>query len=415
MLKSVLEIYNYVWTTPLSKLATDWNINPTLLGKLCDEHSIPRPPNGYWVKISLGQSLPRPELPNTVKPDDTINLTHVLKKRGVQSSIESVPINKVKVPKALHRPHRMTQVAKELYKKSRFRHGRLMEGAWLGETYRISVSPACFQRALKIMDTLVKEFERRGWTFEVKRSDYKRQPENTICVDNNILTIKLREKLKQAKRTLTTEEETEKEKRGYVYHEKVNEPTGELMLILEHQVKSVSNPTLNDNKRYLVEDKLGFFFDWIIEAFEVASENKIKRRKEDELRQKQSEFAAQLKILVEEQESKIEELFSNFNKWQKVEQGRLFIKAVETKMAEQGPLTKNQNIWLEWANNILTLADPIEKVIKGTNTEAIVDEISDTVNTIAIRNKFGNDVCEPPQISRDIFENALLNRRETLG
>jgi hypothetical protein len=313
MLKSVWEIYNSVWTTPLSKLAKDWNINPTQLAKLCDEHSIPRPPNGYWIKISLGQTLPKSVLPKTIQPSDTINLTPLLKKSAIQSSIETSPTNKVKVPKTLHLPHRLTQVAKQLYKKSRFQHDRLMEGAWLGETFRIAVSPALFHRALIIMDTLVKEFERRGWAFEVKRSDYKRYPENTIRVDNNILTFKLREKLKQSKRTLSAEEEIEKEKRGYVYHEKVNEPTGELMLILEQRVKSVSNPTLNDNRKYLIEDKLGFFFDWIIEASEVASENKIKRRKEDELRQKQSEFAAQLKTLVEEQESKIEELFSNFN------------------------------------------------------------------------------------------------------
>jgi hypothetical protein len=416
MLKSVLEIYNYVWTTPLSKLAIDWNVNPTQLARLCDKHSIPRPPNGYWIKISLGQSLPKPEIPNTVKLDDTIDFTPLLKNRAVQSPIESAPTNKVKVSKTLHRPHRMTQVAKQLYKKPSFQHARLMEGAWLGQTYRIAVSPALFHRALIIMDTLVKEFERRGWDFEAKRSDYRRHPENTIRVDNNILTFKLREKLKQSKRTLSTEEEIEKEKRGYVYHEKVNEPKGELMLILEHQVKSVSNPTLNDNKKYLIEDKLGFFFDWIIEATEVANKNKVMRQQEEELRKKRSEFDAQFNALVAVQESHIDTLFESFNQWQKVEQGRQFLNAVETKMTEQGPLTKYQNVWLEWANNILTLADPIGKVIKTASMEVIDDEVSDTINKIAISNKLGNNVWEKPlQISRDIWEKALLKRRETLG
>ncbi|MDU0355796.1 hypothetical protein RS130_19600 [Paraglaciecola aquimarina] len=262
------------------------------------------------------------------------------------------------------------------------------------------------------MDTLVKEFERRGWLFEAKRSDYARHPENTIRVDHNNLTFKLREKLKQTKRTLTAEEEIEKEKQGYVYHEKVNEPTGELMLILEHQVKSVSNPTLNDNKKYFIEDKLGFFFDWIIEASEVASENKVKRRQEDELRQKQNGLTAQFNSLVEDQESKIEDLFSNFNQWQKVEQGRQFLNAVETKMAEHGALTQNQNIWLKWANSIITLADPIEKIIQDTDIAIVTDEISDSINTLAIRNKLGIDVGKKQlQISKDILESALLKRR----
>jgi hypothetical protein len=139
MLKSVLEIYNSVWSTPLSKLATVWNINPTLLAKLCDDHSIPRPPNGYWIKLCLGKSLPQPSLANTVQSNDTIDLTPLLKKRVVQSSIKSEPTNKVTVRKTLHRPHRLTQVAKTSYKKPKWNYDRLMEGAWQGETYRIAV------------------------------------------------------------------------------------------------------------------------------------------------------------------------------------------------------------------------------------------------------------------------------------
>jgi hypothetical protein len=242
------------------------------------------------------------------------------------------------------------------------------------------------------MDTLVKEFEKRGWPFEVKRSDYKRYPENTVGVDNNILTFKLREKLKQAKRTLTAEEEKEKDKRGYVYHENVNEPTGELMLILEHQVKSVNNPTLKDNKKYRIEDKLDFFFDWIIEASKIASDKKEKWRLEEEIRDKQRKIDAHFNVLVAEQESRIENLFSNIDQWQKIEQGRQFLNAVETRMVELGDFNQYQKNWLAWANNTLTLADPIGKVIKAASMEVIVDEVSNTINKIAIKNKFGNDV-----------------------
>jgi hypothetical protein len=401
MLKSILEIYNSVWSSPLSKLAIDWNINPTLLAKICDEHFIPRPPNGYWIKLSLGKSLPQTPLPNTVQPSDTIDITPLLKTRVAQSLIESVPTTKVTVPKTLHRPHRLTQVAKELYKKPRLRHDRLMEGAWLGETYRISVSPGLFQRALIIMDTLLKEFEKRGWQFEVKYSVHQRHPENVVRIDGNSLTFKLREKLKQTKRTLTAAEESEKVKRGYIYYEKVNEPTGDLMLILEQQVRSVKNPTLDDSKKYHIEDKLGFFLDWIIEASDIANDNKVKRRKEEEIRQKQRDFDTQINALVAEQESKIDNLFSNIEQWQKIEQGRQFLNAVKTRIAELGEFNQYHKNWLAWANNILNVADPIGKVIKAASFEVIGDEVSDTINIIAIRNKFGNDVVEKPlQISR---------------
>jgi hypothetical protein len=81
-------------------------------------------------------------------------------------------------------------------------------------------------------------------------------------------------------------------------------------------------------------------------------------------------------------------------------------------MAEQGNLTRNQNNWLEWANNIITLADLIEKIIQCTDIAEITDEISGYINTVAIRNKLGSEACAPPtQISKEEIESTLLKRR----
>src|SRR5690606_11576503 len=41
------ELYNAVWTTPMSRLAEDYGISGNGLAKICDREDIPYPPRGY--------------------------------------------------------------------------------------------------------------------------------------------------------------------------------------------------------------------------------------------------------------------------------------------------------------------------------------------------------------------------------
>ena len=49
------ELYNIVWSTPLSKLATEFGISDVGLKNACDRHRVPTPPRGYWAKLEAGQ------------------------------------------------------------------------------------------------------------------------------------------------------------------------------------------------------------------------------------------------------------------------------------------------------------------------------------------------------------------------
>jgi hypothetical protein len=50
------QLYERVWTTPISKLAAEFGLSDRGLAKLCERHNIPRPPRGYWAKLEAGQA-----------------------------------------------------------------------------------------------------------------------------------------------------------------------------------------------------------------------------------------------------------------------------------------------------------------------------------------------------------------------
>lgn len=61
------ELYEKVWSIPVTKLAKELGISDVGLAKVCRRHAVPIPPRGYWAKIKAGMRprrtpLPAPEL-----------------------------------------------------------------------------------------------------------------------------------------------------------------------------------------------------------------------------------------------------------------------------------------------------------------------------------------------------------------
>ena len=52
------ELYELVWTRPVTKVAQDIGISDVGLSKLCARYGIPVPPRGHWVKVAGGRKSP---------------------------------------------------------------------------------------------------------------------------------------------------------------------------------------------------------------------------------------------------------------------------------------------------------------------------------------------------------------------
>ena len=57
------ELYELVWSEPMTDLAKKNNISDVELRKLCKRKSIPLTPSGYWQKIRFGKKALKEKLP----------------------------------------------------------------------------------------------------------------------------------------------------------------------------------------------------------------------------------------------------------------------------------------------------------------------------------------------------------------
>jgi hypothetical protein len=57
------ELYDLVWSKPMTKVAAEYGITGTALKKTCARHKIPTPERGYWAKLSHGKRVTQYPLP----------------------------------------------------------------------------------------------------------------------------------------------------------------------------------------------------------------------------------------------------------------------------------------------------------------------------------------------------------------
>jgi len=218
------------------------------------------------------------------------------------------------------------------------------------------------------MDTLLKYFDKQGWMFKAERINGQRIPTNVVTVDGHDISFKLREKSKQTIRDLNKDETADKAAGRYVYYEKVNMPTGNLMLILSEYIDGTCQTSFIDKPGFKVEDNLGAFIESILIAVEYNKQRKVERQKEEQQREIKREERRQFDSLVDEEVSRIAFLFEQYEDWQKTEKAREFVEAVKTRMLSNRELSENQQDWLDRAEKILTFKDPIGLAYKQAST-----------------------------------------------
>ncbi|WP_095085653.1 hypothetical protein [Mesorhizobium sophorae] len=76
MLKlSRAELYELVWSKPMTEIARDHGVRDQHIARACDHHDIARPRAGYWQKLDHGKVVERVALGNdTFSADDIVTI-----------------------------------------------------------------------------------------------------------------------------------------------------------------------------------------------------------------------------------------------------------------------------------------------------------------------------------------------------
>lgn len=359
------ELYNLVWSKPMSRLALEYNISDNGLRKICKKFDIPLPLLGHWQKIQYNKKVPVIPLPKDFKGEDSITLN----KGGTKENEEITNFHKLlkeitddttlsfKVPDKLSNPDKLISEAKEDFaNKSKEKYG-IYRGITTTSNgvISISVAPKNCNRALRIMDKIIKLLKQRGHNVFVKS--------NTTIVEikGEEIKIRLREKLK---RIIIKHEKYSWNNTDYV-------PTG----ILSFKIDEYPEKEFYDTNNQTLEEQI----PKILTKLELVSK-KIKRDNaerekwhQEYLRKREIEEAIKRRHANEIENFK--KLLEDSERWKKATDLRNFIKELESNAIKENKLSEELSNWIKWSYDKADWFDPLVNKNDDLLTEKDKEEI----------------------------------------
>jgi len=239
------QLYELVWSEPISLVAPRLGLSDRGLAKACERLQVPRPGRGYWEKKRSGKRVRQPPLrplPEGFRGrrfvETRVKVARVMHSDEVadRRRFEAEAANRIQV---LDKPGRYHPLVRKTRTSLRGQSNDRTDG----DRLNVAVDKSARPRALRIMDALLKE--RRGFGVRI------RDGETLVTLGDVDLSIRLEERSRRQEVQVTRSWGTY---RRYKFH-----PTGELSLkILDYQVGDVRK-TWADGKRQKVEDCLNAF------------------------------------------------------------------------------------------------------------------------------------------------------------
>jgi hypothetical protein len=368
------ELYNLVWTQPLSLLAKRFEISDVRLGKVCTEANIPKPGVGYWAKREAGKSTIQPQLPQRMLGQMAYITfgecrdwgTEAYKQRLLTEPLPPQPsfsenldtvkqraneiAQKIPVKKTLSNPHQAiaTLLAKDNERKEKQKSSGFAF-SWNAPLYD---SPSG-RRRLSVLNSLLLALSHCGGKASASRVEIK---DLHVRIGDQPINFEL-SILETPKKKTTSPPEKERLKVAISWWKAPSEIRVEWMdetdLPLEDQIKDIA---------------AGFLVaaEWMHRTNVLYRHELHVERKQDleAAIQREREKAIQLEQerLAKIEEEKRQQLFTDASNWHKASELRAYIKAAlaqsHDNLSEQERLQMQE--WQRWALSEADRLDPLK-------------------------------------------------------
>lgn len=345
---SVEELYQLVWEKPMQALSKDFGISDVGLAKICKRHNIPHPERGYWAKLYSGRKMKKPPLPKAARRNDIvcINRTETIEiPFDVPSSSQKIVIAPI-----LESPHPLIELAKKNMRFSKHGHA-FSESPDKMRCLNIKATVSTFDRALRIMDAIIKALEQEGLYVKIDAHG-----STCIAVGEEEVNLSIREVLKKVRVELDPKKDQFLIRMGST-HRTDYVPSGRLYLEL-NEYTGVRSKWRDTDKR-LLDDSLG---DFILCVQTIAAvlrqrhiDNEVRKQREQEERQREYE--------ENRRESALERQLANFTYCETL---RNYARSLrEGIIAATGKLPEGiAASWIEWIEDRADAHDPIADFIE---------------------------------------------------
>jgi hypothetical protein len=351
------ELFDLVWSGPISKIAPGYGISGTGLAKICRNAGIPLPERGHWNRVQAGHKVYKPRLkPAKEGQSETLFITQgdgprpkppptpPLEPEIVRAiEAERSEKNRIVVPDEVHRLHpEVKRIADDW---------AIRTGNWNNRNLKLDPLEA---RRRRIMNTFFRAIEARGGSVSAKRWDSGFE----AALFGTEFSLSCTEPERRVRVPMTREElkkRSEWERRDYNI---VSQPTGVLRMRViwkadQHKdfVDKENAPLetqLNDVIVYLLEHTITEAErDRRAEAARVAAAEAAARQADAELRRIRDAD------LRRREKERADALVERSERWHKARRLRAFVAAVA---AVTG---RADEPWLAWARGVADVMDPL--------------------------------------------------------
>jgi len=277
------ELYNLVWSEPVSRLAKKYGCSDVWLAKICKRYNIPRPGRGYWARKQAGERVPTTPLPK--KFDDPvieIGIRHPRPGRDLptKNSLTTASIPKtIRVPDSLTDPHPLVRKSAQILESSKPNQAGILVPS-KGNCLDISISRECLDRTLRIMDTLIKSLSQVG--FET----YLKEGATVVGIHGVPVGISIHEETKRRHIKAAEHDLDGYYRFGFNLYADHAVPSGNLFLVINDQgftYGTLTRKTWRDTEAKRLEDCLRSFIFGLIRA--ANAKNSLRQKKENSVQE----------------------------------------------------------------------------------------------------------------------------------
>ncbi len=164
------ELYELVWSKPMTRVAEDFGLSDQGLAKICAKHSIPRPPRGYWAKLAAGKAVETIPLPNgsggnAIRIGTSGKLQRLARAHASQVNDAAQAIVPAKIPATMRNLHSIVATWVEDHRAEQKKY-RSVAGAGGYRTWDTPYVPADLTERdkyrFRVTSALLKSFEARN-------------------------------------------------------------------------------------------------------------------------------------------------------------------------------------------------------------------------------------------------------------
>ena len=369
------ELYKLVWEEPITTVAKRLGLSDVGLAKICKRYNIPRTERGYWAKKASGKFVRRIPLPK-ISPEERYLDSIIIQLPTADAFRESEEIsavlafekdeaNLVVVPETLSSPHRLIQHTKRSLKSGSVDEKGVLRTQDKG-VLNIQVTKSSFDRALRIMNALVKAMERRGYELRPRHSSYYGNKHLlAVYVEGEEVLFGLDEKISRQDYTPTPTEQRKLDQRKiYPYqlprHEYI--ATRKLTLRFWGWGSNTSRSTWSDAKIQRVENCLNDFLANLYTSAVEMRMDREKREREEQLRREERARKEELVRLRSEEQARVDNLKADASSWKEAQRIRSDIEAVRYSVSTGvSTILSGEGLqeWLSWAEQHADRLDPL--------------------------------------------------------